>query len=164
MIENMEYVVNQIYQKIFNTVVEGFDDSEKSLASIEYLNNLKNKYLELGPITEKYFERILMLEYNEWKELSLDVRKHLLLKDNALEEIMNLTGEGYRCAIERLEDNKLMLIENAEKYIKRIEELYPLVKDYNKELAEYYISEGNMDFKYASGQTDCTSLRIGRNR
>ena len=162
MIDDMQYVINQVYQRTFNVVVDGFDENEKLMASNEYLKNLKNKYLDLGPITEKYFERILMLEYNEWKELSLNIRKQMLLKDNALEEIINLTGEGQKWAQERVDNNTLISGEIAEKYINRIEELLPLVQEYNKQLAGWYISEGIMDLIYASGQTDNTSFRIGR--
>ena len=45
-----------------------------------------------------------------------------------------------------------------------MEELLNSVEDYNKELAKWHISEGTMDLKYSSGQTDNTSLRIGHYR
>ena len=158
----MEYVINQVYQRTFNVVVDGFDESEKMIAKNEYLVDLRNKYLELGPITERYFERILMLEYNEWKQLPLDMRKQMLLKDNALEEIVNLTGQGQKWAEERVDNNSLISVEIVEKYINRIEELLPLVQEYNRELAGWYVSEGITDLIYASGQTNNKSFRIGR--
>ena len=158
----MEYVINQVYKRTFSIVVDGFDENEKLIARDEYLKELKNKYLELGPITEKYFERILMLEYNEWKELSLNIRKQMLLKDNALEEIINLTGQGQKWAMERVDSNTLISSEITEKYINRINQLLPLVQEYNNQLANWYVSEGTMDLLYACGKTDNTSLRIGR--
>ena len=79
-----------------------------------------------------------------------------------LGEIINITSEGYKGAVERLNNNVLMSVEIAEKYINRINELLPLVQEYNKQLASWYVSEGSMDLLYACGKTDNTSLRIGR--
>ena len=70
---------------------------------------------------------------------------------DTLEELLNDFNSKF--------DTSFTTYEEVEDFVKKHNEAV-----YNKELAEYYISEGNMDFKYASGQTDCTSLRIGRNR
>ena len=39
---------------------------------------------------------------------------------------------------------------------------YEQVREFNKQIANYYVSEGSIDFQYASGITENMSLRIGR--
>lgn len=153
--------IKKIYQKLINLILDGFSADERNIACQEYYNILINRYSSID-IDENKFIKIIEIEYNEWKDLGLGARKHILLKDNVLKEIVNLTGQGYKWAEERVNNNSLVSVEIAEKYINRINQLLPLVQEYNKELANWYVSEGTMDLLYACGKTDNTSLRIGR--
>lgn len=157
-------VIQKLYYNLINVISNDFEESDKKEIQVEYMKILNNRYSELPFNTteyEKLYEKLFKLEYNEWSNLSLDMKKHVLLKDLALDEIINITSEAFKYAQERLNKNILISNEIAEQYISRLSELYDSVKEYNKQLANWHISEGIMDLKYSSGQTENMSMRIG---
>lgn len=157
-------VIQKLYYNLISVILTGFEESDKKIVEAEYMRILSNRYSELPfNITEyeKLYEKLFKLEYNEWSGLPLDMKKHILLKDSVLDEIINIASEAFKFAKNRLNKNMLISIEEADKYISRLEELYNSVKEYNKQLAQWHISEGILDLKYSSGQTENTSLRIG---
>lgn len=157
-------VIQKLYYNLINVISNDFEESDKKEIQVEYMKILNNRYSELLFNTteyEKLYEKLFKIEYNEWSNLSLDMKKHILLKDSALDEIINITSEAFKFAKERLNKNTLISTEIAEQYISRLSELYDSVKDYNKQLANWHISEGTLDLKYSSGQTENMSMRIG---
>ena len=95
-----------------------------------------------------------------------------LLKDEALEDIKKLSIEGRKCATKRInsvdfgskQDSAAPTIdvESANKYIELLNSCLPRVRIFNQTLAKVLISECNLDFLYASGQTSDMSLSTGR--
>lgn len=157
-------VIQKLYYNLINMISNNFEESDKREIQVEYMKILNNRYSELAINTteyEKLYEKLFKLEYNEWSNLSLDMKKHVLLKDSALDEIINIASAAFNFAKERLNKNILISTEIAEQYISRLSELYDSVKDYNKQLANWHISEGTLDLKYSSGQTENMSMRIG---
>ena len=158
-------IIQKLYDNLVNVVTEGFEEQEKIFVKEEFLRVIKNRYSRLTEITindyNTLYEKLFKLQYEEWSNLSIDMKKHILLKDNALDEIINIASNAYKFAKERLNNNVLILPELAEQYIAKLNELYELVKDYNKQLANWHISEGTMDLKYSSGQTESMSMRVG---
>ena len=153
-------IIKILYEKLINIVLNGLNEEEKNIGGQEYYNILINRYSD-KEIDEKIFQKIINMEYNEWINIDIDMKKHILLKDKALEEIINLTSKAFKVAQDRLIKNIIIPQQEAEQNIMRIEELYPLVKEYNQQLAKWHMSEGIMDYNYACGKTDNMSMRIG---
>ena len=154
-------MLNKIYSNIINIILKDFEEEEKILVQQEYIRILKNRYSNLNITNyEKVYEKLYKLEYNEWNNLSINAKKQILLKDEVLDEIKNISSKAYENAKERLKNNKSISKEEAEQSINKLNELLTFVKEYNKDLARWHISEGIMDLKYASLQTNNTSMRI----
>lgn len=83
-----------------------------------------------------------------------------MLKDETLEQIINLSNKGTALAREKKNNNQVISKELCEEQIKKIEELLPHVLEHNDELAKWYLSEAIMDYTYASGQTENHSMRM----
>lgn len=167
----MEEAIERIYNHVINIVIDGLEQENIEIAKEEYKRQLKEYILTMESEIKKYkfiindyeqlYNGILKSEEEKWSNLPIGIKKNKLLKDEALNEIINISSEGYKKAEERLYNNKFTPIEYSEEKIKKLKELRELVKEYNKALSDWYISEGTMDLKYASGQTENTSLRIG---
>lgn len=159
---NIFDVIQKLYSNLINVITVGFEEKDKKFVENEYMRILKNRYSELDISIDDYdklYEYLFKIEYKEWNDLSLDVKKHILLKDVALDEIIDITNSAFKFANERLNKNILIPIAQADEYISKLEVLYNSVKEYNQQLAEWHISEGIMDLKYSSGQTENMSLR-----
>ena len=85
--------------------------------------------------------------------------KKLILKYH--KELLN----GYkfvRWKIVNQQNFKMVLQNNyAEQCIKYLKDSLPYVKDFNKDVAFMLVSDGILDFEYASGKSCNTSFRIG---
>lgn len=170
--ENMERVIAVLYTNLLPIIIKDFESNDIEIVKQQYYTILKNRYLNIEENLKKaniqfynfeeIYETLYEKEYNEWINLPLSMKKHYLLKDNALIEINNIANQAYKYAQNRLNNNIIINKELANQYIEKLHELSKLVKDYNKELANWHISEGTMDLMYSSGQTDNMSLRIGR--
>lgn len=163
---DINQVIEKVYFEMIGIVVDGFEEFEIEDAKKEYFRILNNRCSNLNKninISDYnlLYEKMLKLEMKEWGELAPGVRKHLLLKDKALEGIISIASSAYNYAKERLNESKLIPVELAEENINNMLLLKNNVKEYNIHLAEWHISEGTMDLKYSSGQTDNMSLRIG---
>ena len=164
MINNIDELINLIYNKTINIVIEGFEEDLQQSVCKEYMKFLNEKYhrLENQINYNKALDDLCEIEELEWSEMPIGVKKNLLFKDKDLDDIKKLSSIAYKYAKGRLLNNTTIETEQANNMISELNKLRKQVADYNISLADWYISESTMDLKYSSCQTDNMSLRIGR--
>lgn len=174
---NNETLILEIYNKTINDILLGIEEKYKDEVCQAYLEYLKKNYLnfdlELG--NKKPEELIILfvdLEKSKWQDTNVDAKLSELLSDPALENIKYISNTGYKYAKTMLDKKFEMGVEmllqpvieeeKAQKSIEMLNTYYDQVRDFNKTIATYYVSEGTIDFQYACGITENMSLRIGR--
>lgn len=159
-------MINDVLKRVFNNIepllLEEIDSIYIEEVKKTYKQNIIDKYFE----DYKSFENMDMLysvimEFEETflKNLSINEKKSMFIKDSAFEQILIITNKCLELARERKENNSFCNISIMEECRKTFDENYPLVKDFNKDLADLYILEGMMDIEYACGKSANPSLR-----
>jgi hypothetical protein len=159
--------IQAIYDSMIEIVMNGMDKNDRELIEKKYREILNNRYSELDINASNYdklYNLFLRRETREWTDFSLNERKNIFIGDPALEEIISLSNQAFEYAWERLTNSSVIPVKVCNDSIKRMNELSSQVKDFNKKLSLWYLSEGGVDFTYASGMSENTSLRLGRAR
>lgn len=172
---NNEKLVLEIYNKTINEVLKGIDEKYYEELRSAYMEYLKRNYLsfDLNKNNKKPEEIAVLftqLENSKWINSKPGLKLSELLRDPAFENIKYISNMGYKYAREMLDmkfkagNAPLQPVIDEEKAKESIEMLnnnYEQVREFNKMMANYFISEGSLDFQYASGITEHMSLRIG---
>ena len=88
------------------------------------------------------------------------MKKNILIKDSALNKIIDLSSFAFKCAEDRLVNNIFITKQLCDECILKFNDLYNDVKSFNKNLAMWYVSQATVDLTYASNQTDGMSDRV----
>lgn len=160
-------IINKIYNRVINVILKDSSQENSKELSDSYRQYLINTYGDIDEQVinlEDVFNTIVEVELDKWKNVSILKKYSEFLRDDALKNIEQISLVGQRYALNRLrQKNILSISENeANQNIEMLENLRPNVRDFNKTLADYYISEGTIDFEYACGKTNNYSLRVGR--
>ena len=174
---NNEKLILEIYNKTINNILIGIDVKYKDELCLAYMEYLKKNYLnfdlDLGnKKPEELVSLFVDLEKSKWQDTNTDAKLSELLSDPAFENIKYISNTGYKYAKSMLDKKfetsvEILLQpvieeEKAQESIEMLNTYYEQVRDFNKRMATYYVSEGSIDFQYASGITENMSLRIGR--
>ena len=172
---DIKKLITTIYSSTINIVLDGISDEYKKEIIKEYQNYLVQnykKYANSSYSLEDLIAAFTNLEQSRWKRKNPAQKMTELLKDEALDGINKLSIEGRKYATERINNvapgNKqdsaapTIDVESANKYIESLNSYLPMVRIFNQTLAKVLISECNLDFLYASGQTSDMSLGTGR--
>lgn len=173
---DIKLLITSIYNNTINVLLEGISDENKKELIYGYKEYLvrvyRNYYNSKYPVTEliKLFSN---LEISKWKNATPDERMIYFLKDQALDEVRRISYDGYKYALKRIstvhpggnqtESPITLDVMTANKSIEMLKEYLPKIRSFNKNIAIQYVSEGSIDFLYASGQTDCLSFRTSHN-
>lgn len=167
---------NQFFSMIYNGTIKTLisDFSEKEIPEVLqsyqlYIIENYSNVLEPTDNVEKVAKLFIEIENKKWKNKTKEEKQILIMKDPALENLRYLSGIAQKYAQNRL-GNELssgtfiaeLSEEQAQNYIKNLEEYTSQVKPYNSLIAQTYLSEGIIDFLYASKLSDNMSLRVGR--
>lgn len=156
-------LIEIIYNETIKTFMYGLpnDDNIKNY----YMDYIKKSYAEFdnGQITDKNKINILVeLENNKWLNESPDYKKAFIIPDENLKRLSEISSFAYDMAKNRLKNDVMASDINLSEYLSKIEELKNKVYNFNIYLARELVSETILDLQYALGQTDDTSIRIGR--
>lgn len=156
-------LIEIIYNETIKTFMYGLpnDDNIKNY----YMDYIKKSYAEFdnGQIKDKNKINILVeLENNKWLNESPDYKKSFIIPDENLKMLSEISSFAYDMAKNRLKNDVLTSDINLSEYLSKIEELKNKVYDFNIYLARELISETILDLQYAIGQSEDTSIRIGR--
>lgn len=167
---NNNSLIKNIYNKISFLIIKNVNEkfhNEILKSYLDYLIECYSEYEFEENNMDLYLDAFIELEISKWEDLSEEEKLILLLKDEALEKIQKISSNGYDHAINKItnsESDGTLDINVANTYIKNLEELLPLVREHNAALAANLVSEGILDYLFASTDTNNTSLRIGRLR
>ena len=95
-----------------------------------------------------------------------------ILSDKSLENIKYISNTGYKYAKLMIDKNfrknenedlqPVIDVKKAQESIEMLNSYYSQVREFNKNIAAYYVSEGSLDFQFAGGITKNMSLRVGK--
>lgn len=170
-------LINLIYNRTINIILNGIEEQYKDEIKIAYKDYVDKKYSSYnleGVKKEDVYKFFVDLEVSKWEDISIGNKLSELLKDEALENIRYISNIGFEYAEARINqrkpgDNNSYLPATLDETISAqnidiLNNLLSKVRSFNQNLANSFVSEGIIDFKYASGKTENTSLRIGRIR
>ncbi len=169
--ENSE-LINKIFDNTISSVMKDIDEKYREEVIIEYkdyLNGLYSNFDRKGLTQEKLEEVFTKLEKSVWESSNVKTKLSRLLKDDVFSRIRSISNTGYEYAMHMLENkNKsndalpVITEEVCNKSISMMSELLPKVREFNVESAKMYVSEGTLDYIYASENTEFYSFRIGK--
>lgn len=166
-----EKLINDIYDNVKNILLNGIPLEYQNDVLLGYKKNLLEVYskIDVNSNYELAKEALIEIEVSKWKDTTAAIRLSEFVMDKAMDDIRYISNNGFKYAQARINqsenDNVLpatIEINKCEEAKLMLEKLLTQVKGFNEELARYYVSEGILDFEFASGMTNDMSLRIGR--
>ena len=167
----MNEIINVLYKNNIELILKDFDENDQSEIKKEYLDYLTLHYSRL--VNEEYnssdiIDVIDNMEKDLWLKKKKIEKQRILLKDEKLDKMGEISNIGYENALKKLEclknnieyKNNLNKVE-VELYIDNLTKLSNEVRDFNKEIADRYLSEGILDLLFAANMSENTSFRIG---
>lgn len=159
----MEKFINTIYDNIINIILEKIPNEYKEEVSKRYNDYLHEIYTDMysSDDCEEMIKICTNIEEKTWKKSPSEYILQTFVNDTAFNEIKKISGKAFKMAEEKNNNGK-NFVDTLEisQNIDLLGNLLNEVKDFNKVLAENLVSESILDFDYASGDTDVTSLRI----
>ena len=158
-----------IYEKSKKEFIKGFNN-QKEIEEILYYYKmyLEKRYNNLFKTKEEIEEKkdiILEREIKMWSHATNESKQNMLVKDEYMDKIGYLSNIAYNFAQQKAHKQEIELTEKqAKKYIDEMKSCLEKVRKFNLQLARNYLSESILDFEYACGKTECTSLRTGRTK
>lgn len=161
----MEEIINKLSIDIDPIICDGIEEKDWSIVRKEYNRILHNRYSEIDQKlnTDDYeylYNSLYESEYEEWSNISLPMKKNLLIPDLALEDIIDISNKSFEYAKEKFLHGKFITEEIADAYITKLNSFFTQVYDHNKTQANWNIKEATIDLMYASNQSDNVSTRI----
>lgn len=161
----IDRIINTAYKNLIIGILNGVPDADKEEVSNNYLNYLFSRYSDLE-VTEENAKRclasIFKKENRMWGDQDLNYRLQKLKTDKSFDIISKISEQGFSLAKQKLENGSNAISkEDAEKNIDILISELSKVMDYNAEEARELVSEGILDYDFASGSADeIISLRL----
>ncbi len=134
----------------------------------KYLIKTYGKFLQNGVDLNRYIDTFIDLENIKWKNVPIDTIYSEFLNDEAYNKIVYISNEGFNYAALRINNDRINNNENiidynyANERINILKNELSSIKSFNKKIAEKIVSEGIIDFEYASRMTDKMSFRVSK--
>ncbi len=167
-----EKLINGIFNNIIGFVLDGIKEEDKELVSVSYKEYLFENYADTLDADDDVNEIIAIysnIEYKKWQKKDELSKKKILLKDQSLSKLREISNIAYKHASRKLgnvltENEYIPALseEQVAAYVSEMHKLYESVKDFNKPTAQMYLSEGITDFEYVLNKTENMSLRTAR--
>lgn len=154
----MEEVINKLYDSLINVVLKDFTDPEM-------IENVKTNYRKIlykrcTPTLKTEtnmmgaYDFLYDIEYNYWIDKSLSYKQHILVEDINYDKIARIRYIALESAKARKTTNKTISADEVTKLMDEANALKDKVYEFNKPLAENYISEIALSLSYAAGNDD----------
>lgn len=161
--KNKDNFISNIYNEMINTILKEIEEVYIIATKEGYRKLLLNRYstIDINETNyDKLYQTFINLEHKEWDNLSAELKLNILVDDEHLNQMIEISGKAYQCAKTRLNNMGVISEKTANYYIEKMKNISEQVSDYNKELAKNYLSETILDLLYATGKTENSSLRI----
>lgn len=160
---NISTIITEIYNNMIKIILSDIEANYHKVVCQKYMEILVNRYSNIvfdETSTEKVYNCLYKIEYDEWSLMTSAMKKHIFISDDSLKKIIDLASVAFKCAKDKLDNSVIISKEFADKNIEELNELYNNVEEFNKNLAMWYISKATVDFDYASNQTEAMSSEI----
>lgn len=160
----IDKIINKAHSILINGILSGISETDKEEVSNNYLNHLFSQYSKKEATKENardILKGIIIRENKIWGNMDAITRLKLLKRDKSYDKISEISEQGFTLASLRLEDSSNTISSfEAEKNIDILIGELNNVNDYNLEDAKTLVSEGILDYKYASGNDELMSFRL----
>lgn len=149
---NIEYVLKDV-------------DSDIELLEKSYYEYLTDRYTHWFEENDKslYDEFIFnfnIIEKRSWVDENVINKKHLLIKDDNLEEIRSIFFYAKNVALDRINEDKYISLEEYNTYKEKLNEYLPKVLKFNKEIAISMKADAEADLAFAANLSFYTTQQI----
>lgn len=159
-----EKVINDAYKILINGMLNGIKEEYKEEVSANYMKYLIERYSNIEVTEENikdYLRKIIISEKRMWEDHDVNYRLQLLKNDNSFDIIRDISQRGFNLATASLDDSsKVISKEEAEENINIMMRELNNVCDFNNNAARKLVSEGILDYKFASGNDELMSMRL----
>lgn len=167
-----EDILKNLYEKMIPIILKDcpeYEQEEMKRGYWEYINKIHDDVLDYDMPVDVMVDVCLEIEKEKWEGKDIVSKEFLFLKDEKYEQLIYLSNVGFKNAQIRLfnelnnENNPLSIThDEAIKNIELMEDYVKFVRPYHEAVAANALSEGILDYQYAFGYINDTSLRIGR--
>lgn len=157
-----EKFLKEIFDSVLSVLLDGITYENQKEMKDNYISYLINTYQNIN-INEKNYNKLLPIylkkELMILQKMSINQKKLLYLKDENMEKLIELSNLGMDLKLEAKKTGNYINDDYANECIQKMKNLINLVKPYNGELAQKYLSEGILDYEYAAGLIKFNSFR-----
>ena len=154
----MEEVINKLYDNLINIILKDFTNPEM----IEEVKTSYRKllYKRCSPTLKaetnmmNAYDFLYNIESNYWLDKPLAYKQHILVEDINYNRIAKIRYIALESAKARKSTGMTITVEEATRLTEEASALKDKVYEFNKPLAENYISEIALSLSYASGNDD----------
>ncbi len=163
-------VIDKVYENVINMILKDFTYEEQEEVREAYKKYLRDCYedsLYLSDDETELINHFTELENMKWSDKSKVIKQALILEDEWMDKIRDLSNIALEAATLKLigKDSEIKLTKKeVVEYEENMKEYLTKVRDFNRQQAYGYVSEATLDFEFAVGLTDNMSLRVGRMR
>lgn len=157
-------VIDEVIKNTKQVIIKDIDTESIDIILDGYRKYLENNYKNVlvnSDSDEKKIRIISQIETENFNTMSANSKKYKLIRDENLEKLTSLSLSGKSYALNKIEENEKISAEFANKRISEMQELFDNLYEYSKENANWLLSEGIMDYLFASDQTENRSIRVG---
>ena len=161
---SIKELIISIYREMINVILKDINEEREEIAQ-NYLSFLSKVYGDKEINKENYDKMhniILGIEKRRWDNSTVNERLSYFSSDKSFSIIQELSKKAYSLANLSRQNNEITISKKeVDYYINLMIQELDKVKDFNKSEAERMVSESILDFKYASGNHNRSSFRIG---
>ena len=157
--------IKKAYSLLVNDITKNIPDVDKEEVSINYLDYLYKMYyneqVNKNDI-EIALKTVLRIEKIKWEKCNYIYILQRFKKDESFNTISSISKDGFKLASLSIQNNNEVTIslKEANQNIDVLINELKKVLDFNRKEAKRLVSEGILDFKYASGNNEVMSFRL----
>lgn len=156
-----ETVLKEVYNKVSNLLLGDIEENFKEELKKGYYESLFKRYSDIE-IEKDDLENYIELEVLRLEDLSAEDKKHLYIRDDYFVELGNVSEQVFILAKrKKINSEYIVTKEELNSLKEKMLSLLPQVKDFNKQIAEQYVSEAMVEIEYLLGNEEISSFRLG---
>lgn len=155
-----EEVLKEVYKKVLNLLLKDIEEDFVEEIKKGYYESLFERYSDIG-VEKKDIENYIELEVFRLEDLNANEKKHLYIKDDYFIQLGIISQQIFDLAKRKKINNDYSVSKEELNTLKeKMLSLLPQVRDFNKGIAEQYVSEAMVEVEYLLGNEEISSFRI----
>lgn len=155
-----EEVLKEVYKKVLNLLLKDIEEDFVEEIKKGYYESLFERYSDIG-VEKKDIENYIELEVLRLEDLNANEKKNLYIKDEYFIQLGNVSQQISDLAKRKKINSEYSVSKEELNNLKeKMLSLLPQVRDFNKEIAEQYVSEAMVEVEYLLGNEEISSFRL----